>query len=254
MAHRVTDRLADLTTVVSQAAADRYARNGAVSRSRLMVMPNGIRTSLYQANETERREMRRDLGLGDEFVWLAAGRLEIVKDYPTMLRAFAGCLQSHSGQTLLIAGDGSLRPQLERLAFSLGISARIRFLGQRVDVPRLLQAADAFVLSSRFEGLPMVLLEAGAHGLPIVATRVGGNGEVFRDGAGGFLVPAQNPLELGRAMERVVDLPVAERRAMARCARQDVHERFGMENVLDRWEELYQQLMARKPVQTEVRV
>ncbi len=254
MAHRFTDRLADLTTVVSQAAADRYARNGVVSRARLLAVPNGIRTALYQPNETVRREMRRELGLGDEFAWLAAGRLEMVKDYPTMLRGFAGSLQAGGNQVLLIAGGGSLAPQLERLAFSLGISARVRFLGQRVDIPNLLQAADAFVLSSKFEGLPMVLLEAGAHGLPIVATRVGGNAEVFREGCGGFLVPAQSPLELGRAMERVVDLPAAERKAMARCARQDVHERFGMDNVLNRWEEIYQQLMARKFAPAEVRV
>jgi glycosyltransferase involved in cell wall biosynthesis len=253
MAHRITDRLADITTVVCQAAADRYARNGAVSQSRLMVVPNGIRTAFYQPNETIRRQKRRQLGVENDFVWLAAGRLEKVKDYPTMLRGFAGALQAGANQVLLIAGGGSLKRELELLAFALGIGGKVRFLGVRDDIGDLLQAADAFVLSSSFEGLPLVLLEAGARGLPIVATRVGGNPEVFREGVGGYLVPAQRPLELGRAMERLIDLPAPERKAMGRAARQDVLERFCLEKVLNRWEDLYFRLMARKALVSGVR-
>jgi glycosyltransferase involved in cell wall biosynthesis len=252
LAHRLTDGLADITTAVSEAAGARYARVGAVSRKRLMVIPNGIPVEAYTPNQAVRMRERRNLNLRDEFAWLAVGRLEEVKDYATMLRAFPSVLEANAAQVLLIAGAGSQRPRLEALAEDLGIAPRVRFLGIRTGIPQLMQAADAFVLSSVFEGMPLAMLEAGLSGLPMVATRVGGNAEVLPHEQRRLLAPPRRPRELGLAMRRVACLSDAARRAMGEAARAFVLSRFGMDTILDQWEELYTSLLERKGIATGV--
>jgi glycosyltransferase involved in cell wall biosynthesis len=102
-----------------------------------------------------------------------------------------------------------------------------------------MQAADAFVMSSAWEGLPMVLLEASASALPSVVTDVGGSRDVITDGVTGLLSPAHDPASLAAAMLRVMALPPHEREAMGALARQRAAETFDIERVADRWEELY---------------
>ena len=254
VAHRLTDGLADMTTVVCEAAAERYARIGAVAPAKLLVVPNGIRMEAYRRDAATRKRERFALGLGDEFCWLAAGRLEKVKDYPTMLRAFRVALEADHRQVLMIGGDGTLREELERMARELEVAANVRFLGYRSDLPNLLAAADGFAMSSIFEGMPLVLLEAAASSLPIVATRVGGNPEIVVEGKGGFLTPSQDPAALGRAMQRVVSMSPAERSGMGAAAREFVRGRHAMSAVLDRWEDLYFDLLDRKPAGSRGRV
>lgn len=254
LAHRLTDGLADITTAVSEAAGERYARVKAVSRKRLMVIPNGIPEEAYAPNQVVRLRERRNLNLRDEFAWLAVGRLEKVKDYATMLRAFPVALEADVTQVLLIAGAGSQRPHLDALAEELGITPYVRFLGVRTDIPQLMQAADGLVLSSVFEGMPLVMLEAGVSGLPMVATRVGGNAEVLPPEQRMLLVPPRRPRELGLAMQRLACLSDAERRAMGEAAREFVLSRFGMDAILDQWEELYTRLLEQKRIPETVEI
>jgi glycosyltransferase involved in cell wall biosynthesis len=254
LAHRLTDGLADITTAVSEAAGERYARVKAVSRKRLMVIPNGIPEEAYTPNQVVRLRERRNLNLRDEFAWLAVGRLEKVKDYATMLRAFPVALEADVAQVLVIAGAGSQRPHLDALAEELGITPYVRFLGVRADIPQLMQAADGLVLSSVFEGMPLVMLEAGASGLPMVATRVGGNSEVLPPEQRMLLVPPRRPRELGLAMQRLACLSDAEGRAMGEAAREFVLSRFGMDAILDQWEELYTRLLEQKRIPETVEI
>ena len=254
LAHRLTDGLADITTAVSEAAGERYARVKAVSRKRLMVIPNGIPEEAYTPNQVVRLRERRNLNLRDEFAWLAVGRLEKVKDYATMLRAFPVALEADVAQVLVIAGAGSQRPHLDALAEELGITPYVRFLGVRTDIPQLMQAADGLVLSSVFEGMPLVMLEAGASGLPMVATRVGGNSEVLPPEQRMLLVPPRRPRELGLAMQRLACLSDAEGRAMGEAAREFVLSRFGMDAILDQWEELYTRLLEQKRIPETVEI
>ena len=254
LAHRLTDGLADITTAVSEAAGERYARVKAVSRKRLMVIPNGIPEEAYAPNQVVRLRERRNLNLRDEFAWLAVGRLEKVKDYATMLRAFPVALEADVAQVLLIAGAGSQRPHLDALAEELGITPYVRFLGVRTDIPQLMQAADGLVLSSVFEGMPLVMLEAGVSGLPMVATRVGGNAEVLPPEQRMLLVPPRRPRELGLAMQRLACLSDAEGRAMGEAAREFVLSRFGMDAILDQWEELYTRLLEQKRIPETVEI
>jgi glycosyltransferase involved in cell wall biosynthesis len=122
----------------------------------------------------------------------------------------------------------------------------VLFLGFQTDIRRWMQAADGFVLASRWEGLPMGLLEAAACALPTIATDVAGTREVIVDGQTGWLVPAGDASALGDAMNRMMRTPSEERRAIGERARQQVIERFSLEAVLDQWETLYLNLLGQR--------
>ena len=173
IAYRVTSSLGDLTTIICNAAAERYVRVGSVPPGRLKVVVNGLPVEQFRPDTNSRDQIRRQIGIQDEFVWLAVGRFEPPKDYANLINAIAQVRSNRS--LLLIAGDGPLRPDIEKLACELKVSSRIRFLGIRKDVSALMAAADGYVMCSAWEGLPMVLLEAVAWGLLMPATNVGGS-------------------------------------------------------------------------------
>jgi glycosyltransferase involved in cell wall biosynthesis len=244
MGYRLTGWLSEAVTAVSTAVAYAYGKAGLVRADRLTVLPNGIDDQDWRPDAAVRAEVRKTLGLANNFLWCAAGRLEPVKDYPTMLKAFAGLPETAQ---LVVAGGGPQEATLRRLAESLGIAPRVRWLGFEPDVRRWLQAADGFVLSSLWEGLPVSLLEASACGLPSVATAVAGSQEVVVDGATGYLAPPRDVDSLRRAMARLMQMRPESRRAMGMDARQRVEARFSLSSVLDRWEALYGELLEANP-------
>jgi glycosyltransferase involved in cell wall biosynthesis len=237
LGHRTTDVLSECTTAICHAAADYYVKSKSVPIDKMLVVHNGIDTTHFaRRSEETRLRLRRELGIDGQFVWIAAGRLELAKAYPTLLRAFA---RVGDDSTLLICGRGSLERQLKALCSELALGSRVRFLGLRSDVPDLLSAADAFVLSSDSEGLPLVLLQASAAGLPTIATSVGGNAEAVEDGVNGFLVRPGKPSELADAMTRIMALSTDQRDALGRAGLRRVREMFETDQVVKRWERLY---------------
>ncbi|HEX6434242.1 MAG TPA: glycosyltransferase, partial [Gemmatimonadales bacterium] len=132
------------------------------------------------------------------------------------------------------------------LAAELGLGDSVRFLGVRHDVPEVMTAADGYVMSSAWEGMPMVLLEAAAAALPIIATRVGGNHEVVRDQETGYLVAERDAALLAGAMQRLMQLPDPERRDMGARGREHVRTHYGLQRVAEQWEALYRQVLSRK--------
>jgi glycosyltransferase involved in cell wall biosynthesis len=246
-AYRLTNGLVDHMTIISEAAADRFTGERIVPKEILRVVPNGVDTDLYRNVPPGAREtIRRSQGLDREFVWLAVGRFEIAKDYPTMLRAFTAVRERRPDAVLLLVGRGSLQPETEALARELGLEAAVRFVGVRDDVPAFMSAADGYVMSSAWEGMPMVLLEGAAAGLPIVATKVGGNHEVVTEGESGLLVPPRDHDALAAAMLRLMALPEAQRREMGARGREHVRAHYGLGRVVDRWEDVYHEVLARK--------
>jgi glycosyltransferase involved in cell wall biosynthesis len=214
------------------------------SAAKLAVLLNGVDVEAWRPDAEIRTYLRRELGLESEFLWFAAGRLEPVKDYPALLSAMAGLPQP---SRLMIAGSGPLQNELLRLSKRHGLANRVRFLGFEPDVRRWMQAADGFVLTSRWEGLPMGLLEAAACALPAVATDVPGTREAIIDGQTGWLTPPGSVTALRDAMTGLMRTTPEERQAMGARARQRVIEQFSLESVLNRWEALYENLLQRNP-------
>ncbi|WP_236630066.1 glycosyltransferase [Thermus thermamylovorans] len=246
LAYRLTDFLADVTTQVSREGCERFLQGRAVRPDKLVYIPNGVDTERFAPRPEIRKVKRQELGVGEEFLWLAVGRLEEAKDYPTLLRAFAQVRGKHPQARLWVVGQGSLQDQVKSLALELRLGESVRFLGLRKDVPELMNAADAYVMSSAWEGMPMVLLEAHASGLPIVATDVGANREVVREGVSGFLVWPRSPEALAGAMERMLALDQGDRVLMGLRGREWVEEHFSLDKIVERWEALYLSLLKRK--------
>lgn len=236
LGYRWSDCLPDQVTAVSDAVARAHLSARMASTEKLIVVPNGVEVEAWRPDASVRASLRRELGIGDEFLWLAAGRLEPVKDYPTLLHAFAHlppCAR------LFVAGVGPLLDELRQLATQLGVESRVRFLGFELDLRRWMQAADGFVLSSRWEGLPMAILEASSCALPVAATDVPGTRETIVDGLTGLLATAGNVKALAEAMTTIMRTPPEKRAAMGHRARQHIVEHFSLESALDRWEALY---------------
>jgi len=250
--YRLSNALVDHMTIVSEAAAERFLRERIVPRELLTVVPNGVDTDLFRNVPAGARDaLRHSWGIDREFVWLAVGRFEIAKDYPTMLRAFAAVREREPDSVLLLVGRGSLQKETEALANELHLGSAVRFLGVRQDVPQVMSAADAYVMSSAWEGMPMVLLEAAAAGLPIVATRAGGNHEVVHDGESGYLVPPRDSYALSQAMQRLMNHSETERRKMGDAGRNHVRTHYGLHRVAEQWEGLYRAVLARKGLRFE---
>lgn len=248
-AYRITDRWCDLTTNVSPQAVWRYVEDGAVPADRIRHMPNGIDASAYgpALRGEARAAARRRLGAPPEaFVWLNAGRHEPPKDLHTLLRAFRDLLSEDPNHHLLMAGDGPVRSDLEAAASDLDLRESVTFLGFRSDVPDLMRSVDGFVMSSVWEGLPIVLLEAAASRLPTVATRVGGTAEVVIDGQTGRVVEPRDPSILAAAMRSIAALDPNERAALGEAARRHIKDHFDLERVVDAWEEVYAALAERR--------
>jgi glycosyltransferase involved in cell wall biosynthesis len=244
--YQLSNRLVDHMTIVSQAAADRFIRERIVPGRLLTVLPNGIDTDRFRVPPGTRASLRQSLGIGQEFVWIAVGRFEVAKDYPNMIAAYGEVHRRHPDAVLLVVGRGSLQSETEALVRAAGLERVIRFIGVRHDVPELMSAADGYVMSSAWEGMPIVLLEAASAGLPIVATAVGGNQEVVRADESGYLVPPRDSAALAAAMLRLMELPESVRRALGERGQEYVRSEYSLDRVVDRWEALYREVLDRK--------
>jgi glycosyltransferase involved in cell wall biosynthesis len=246
LAYRLTDPLSCWTTAVSQAAADRYVRLKAVPARKCSVVTNGIDTAEFAPDLERRVRMRQEMGTGDEFIWLTAGRIAQAKDYPNLLRAFARVTESQAPTRLWVAGDGDVDDlsDLIVLADELGLRGRVRWLGLRRDLPALLDAADGFVLGSAWEGMPLVVGEAMAMEKPVVATDVGGVRELVGDT--GVLVPAKDPERLAKAMLGLMRSMPEARCSLGHKARERIQTQFSMDAKANKWEALYSVLLEKR--------
>ncbi len=245
--YRLTDFLTDITTNVSQAAVERYIKIKAVPRHRIRFIPNGLNTNVYRPSRKFRHKLRNELCINQTFVWLAVGRFEAAKDYANMFAAFAQVVCTLEAK-LLIAGQGTELEKCKKLVKKLGIEKQVQFLGIRNDVQELMNVADAYVMSSSWEGMPMVLLEAAATALPIVTTDVGGNREVVIDGSSGLLVPRKNHGVLADAMLNIMRKPEKERISMGNTGRLHVVKTYDLEHVISMWEDLYKEYLKNKHI------
>lgn len=243
-AYRLTDPLCCRTTAVSQAAAERFVRLKAVPARKCVVLTNGIDTAEFTPNLARRSRMRTAMAAGNEFIWLAAGRIVPAKDYPNLLRAFAQVRAAESKAQLWIAGEAaeSRAVAVKALAEALGLGDSVRWLGLRRDMAELLDAADGFVLASAWEGMPLAVGEAMAMEKAVAATDVGGVRELI--GEAGAIVPARSPESLAQAMLALMRATTEERSRLGRLARQRIESLFSIEAKADEWEALYRRVLS----------
>lgn len=236
--YRISNWLTDRVSVVSAAVAARWLARDLIESSKLRIIPNGV--ELAAADHAQKCSSESKNG----FLWLAAGRLEPVKDHTTLLKAFA--LVNEKAR-LLIAGDGPLRCSLQLLAEQLGVSGRVQWAGFVDDLSRLYARADGLVLTSLWEGLPMSILEAASHRLPIVATDVPGVREALPQSSHPWLAPAGNDHELAIRMNAMMELTEDSRHQIGEDHFNFVANHFSIERVLDQWEREYEQLLSAHP-------
>ncbi len=243
LAYKITDRFSLHTTAVSEAVASRFIQIGAAPQSKCTVITNGIDLAEFTPAPNRRAALRTQLNAADSFVWLAAGRVVAAKDYPNLLRAFAHVNAASPLAKLWIAGETKPGEQerMHDLANRLGISESLHWLGLRNDMPALLDAADAFVLGSAWEGMPLVVGEAMAMQKPVVATDVGGVRELIGDA--GVLVPPKDSAALADAMLRIMQMPDGHRQAMGQAGRERIRQHFDVNTKAEEWEALYSRLL-----------
>jgi sugar transferase (PEP-CTERM/EpsH1 system associated) len=225
---------------VSSRLAERMSAATGFPLERIQVIRNGVDLGRFQGGD--RAAARAALGLGDGEVAVGtAGRLVPVKDQQQLVRALGTLVRAGAPAAGLIAGEGPLRQDLEQLIAAEGVQGRVRLLGHRPDIERVLAALDVFVLPSLSEGLSNTILEAMASGVPVVATRVGGADELVVDGETGVLVTPGSLDALTGAIDGLVR-DAGRREAMAAAGRRRALGTFGLSRMLQDYAALYRGL------------
>jgi sugar transferase (PEP-CTERM/EpsH1 system associated) len=219
-------------------------------------VPAGDIAQIYNGVDTERFLPSRGarpaipgcpFGGPDQWLVGTVGRMERIKDPLNLATAFVRALEMQPGAAehlrLVMVGDGALRNAVSAVLDRPGVRDRVWFAGERADVPDMLRGLNCFVLPSLAEGVSNTILEAMATGLPVIATRVGGNAELIESGLTGTLVPPANSDALAQAMLGYFnDLTTANRHAKAgRCV---VENRFSLSRMVADYERLYERALA----------
>ncbi|HKY39149.1 MAG TPA: glycosyltransferase [Polyangiaceae bacterium] len=240
---RTASRFVDAYVAVTQSLSEIAVEKQECDPERLHVIPNGIDVQRFAPNPEARRRVRAQLGI-DQDAWIlgSVGRLAAEKNQQLLIDAVAPMLDQR--RHLVLVGDGPERSALESRTATTLRSDYVHFLGARDDVQDLLVAFDAFALTSHSEGLPLVVLEAMASELPVVATAVGGLPDVIDDELTGYLVAAGDSVGLMRRFAWLSTRPLQAQR-VASCARQLVTERHSLVTMTGAYESLYRKTLAR---------
>jgi sugar transferase (PEP-CTERM/EpsH1 system associated) len=223
-----------------------------VPKDRIEQIYNGVDTQRFHPTSGARVPIAGS-PFRDPRHWLVGtvGRLQPIKDQILLARAFVRAVnldsQARERMRLVVVGEGPSRCQIEQLLLDGGVTPLSWVPGERADVPEVMRGLDAFVLPSRAEGISNTILEAMATALPIVATAVGGNGELLDDGVTGCLVPSGDVERLAQAMLDDLHDPTRARRRGA-VARQVAQRRFSLDAMVAAYGDLYARLLTRAAV------
>jgi glycosyltransferase involved in cell wall biosynthesis len=237
---RFTNWLVVTNICVSQAVADFSVSRAGLAPKKIIVIPNGVDVAKFSsARPADLSQFEIPAGSP---VLLTISRLDRQKGLHDLIEAAALVVPTYPNTHFIIVGEGPERAALERAVREKGLVARVHFAGWRADVPELLAAGYALVLSSHWEGLPNVILEAMAAGRPVAATRVEGAAELIIEGRTGLMVSPQSPLALAAALESLLADPTRAA-AMGQAGRERVAAEFSWETMVGRYDELYQSIL-----------
>lgn len=237
---RVTENRVDRHVCVSRAVAKFSREVGKLSTEKIVVIPNGVDADRF-ANAAPADLSQFGIPAGSQTV-LFVGRLDPQKSPFVLLGAFQGILHAHSDVHLLFVGDGPLASALNDWVHAHGLANNIHFAGRRDDVASIMRASRCLALPSSWEGMPNVVLEAMAAGLPVVATDVEGTSEVIRNHQTGVLVPPDSPRELASMLTMLLT-DATQAQALGAAAQVSVRNDFTWEQVVARYDRLYRDLV-----------
>lgn len=218
-----------------------------IQHNRIHQIYNGVDIQRFHPRRGARAAcLPKEFSSEKVFLLGTVGRLQTVKDQATLVRAFLQLRQLSpdcaNHVRLVLVGDGPGRIEIEKILEDEGVQPYVWMAGERQDIPELLQSLDLFVLPSAAEGISNTILEAMASGLPIVATKVGGNSELVREGVTGSLVPPKNPVAMAKAIARYVkDSDLVQQHGLS--GRAVVERQFSMEAMINGYLAVYDSLL-----------
>ncbi|MFN2532280.1 MAG: glycosyltransferase [Pyrinomonadaceae bacterium] len=219
-----------------------------VPATKIVTIYNGLDTTRFSSQSSQTgRELLQQFGLStnvSHIVTLVANMRYSVKDHPTFLKGAQLVVSKFPDVAFVIAGEGDMRPQFEKLSEELGIRDTVFFVGRCENIPALLCASDVCVLSSRAEGMPNAILEYMAAGKPVVTTKAGGASELIMEGEGGYLVEIGDYAGLAERILAVLSNPRLAQ-DMGKANKTRVAEKFSVVAQVERIESLYNQLLHR---------
>lgn len=243
---QIGNRLADRVTVNAAAVRDFVHDNEGCPREKMIVIPSGVDTDHFRPLPAAQFKARLGLPEARKVVGVVT-RMRARKGVEEFIRAIGRLRVMQPDAHGIIVGEVGLDDTLQALVRSLGLDHHLSLLGRRHDMPEVLSAFDVFVLPSHDEGMSNAILEAMAMEKPVVATDVGGTGEVVRHGRSGLLVPAKDPDALAAAIDEVLSQP-ARGLEMGRLGRRIVEEGFSAHAMVRQMERLYLELTAQRGV------
>lgn len=234
-----------LLTVGEAVRKDVLNTNPRIPPDKVISLGNSVDYAEFADVQITKQEAKKLLGISsDAFVFGTVGRLVPTKGLPYLIEAFTKVKQQMPSAQLVIIGAGRLQNELKRQAAKTLCADSVHFLGHRNNIPELLRAMDVFVLSSIAEGMPRVILEAMASGVPVVGTEVGGIPEILAGGQYGYLAQPRDSTALAKAMIELAQEPLGEREKLVEKARQRVRDEYCHNVVIGKLEKLYKYCMA----------
>lgn len=238
--YKITSPLCDLITNVSKDAVNENIRKKIAPKDKIIAVGNGIDTTKFIFSPAAKKRVLSEFSLTEEHTLiLSVGRFTEAKDYPTLLQAFK-ILISEKGKEnlrLLIAGDGELFEEISLLREQFNLVQYVIFLGIRNDIPQLMSASDIYVMSSAWEGMPLVIGEAMSCNCLIVTTRCGGVAEIL--GECGTIVPVSSPEQLADGILNTLSLDDIQSKKLKIKARTRIEDKFSINAVVDNWLDIY---------------
>jgi glycosyltransferase involved in cell wall biosynthesis len=234
----------DRIVAVGNAVRDALVRIETLPADRIQVIYNGVQPPVPHASGM-RGKLRSKFGAAeDHVVLLVVARLDPIKNHALALRAMARLVRECPQARLWLVGDGPERARIEATIRAAGLGHHVSLLGEQRQIPELLAAADVALLTSHSEGIPLILIEAMASGVPVVATDVGGVSEVIEHDRQGWLVPAENEAALCERLKCLIRSP-DERRRLGTAGRQRATQ-FSAQRMVGQYAALYEEMLAQR--------
>lgn len=246
-ANRLLIRPRDRVVAVGRSVKQALVENEGIPGRRIQVIPNGIDIERFAPSSCTKDAVRAELGISPHcFLVMMVARLDPIKDHLTAIQACARASAAVPELRLVVVGDGPERPAIEAFIQAHRLQGLVELLGTRSDVARLLTAADALLLTSVSEGIPLTIIEAMATGLPVVSTDVGSVADVVLHGVTGLLAPARNNEVLAEHLVRLGQSSLV-RAAMGDRGRSRALVEFSENTMAERYAELFDSLLTRRP-------